>query len=48
VVLATDYVVIDAVSGTTARYLLPAILKQRDKFKIVFNERYSIVAEVIK
>jgi 4-amino-4-deoxy-L-arabinose transferase-like glycosyltransferase len=32
----TDYVVIDAVSGTTYRYLLPAVQEHKESFKVVF------------
>ena len=48
VVMRTDYVVIDAVSGTTGRYLVPALQKQPENFKVVYNEKYAKVAEVIK
>ncbi len=48
VVLRTDYVVIDAVSGTTGRYLVPALQKQPGSFKLVYDERYAKVAEVLK
>ena len=45
---ATDYVVLDAVSGTTGRYLIPAIQKAPQRFKLVFDRPYSKVLEVIK
>ncbi|MBN2288494.1 MAG: hypothetical protein JXQ83_04110 [Candidatus Glassbacteria bacterium] len=46
----TDYVVIDAVSGTTYRYLLPAVQEHRDDFKVVFalQDPLTAVLEVLK
>lgn len=34
-ILRTDYVIVDQISGTTARYLVPAIQKQNERFKVV-------------
>ncbi len=48
VVMRTDYVVIDGVSGTTGRYLVPALQKRMESFKLVYNEQYAKVVEVLK
>ncbi len=48
VVMKSDYVVIDAVSGTTSRFLMPALQKRPESFKLVFNRPYAKVAEVLK
>jgi len=37
VILDTDFVVIDQVSGTTGRYLVPAIVKGPERFRTVFQ-----------
>ena len=46
----TDYVIIDAVSGTTYRYLVPAIQKAPERFKMVFRtgEPFTGVLEVVR
>ena len=46
VVLRNDYAVVDAVSGTTGRYLIPALMKQQKRFKLVFDRPYAKVVEV--
>ncbi|MEA2062252.1 MAG: hypothetical protein U9P14_01015, partial [Gemmatimonadota bacterium] len=40
----TDYVVIDAVSGTTARYLVPAVREHMDRFQVVFALKDPVTA----
>jgi len=49
-ITATDYVVIDAVSGTTYRYLIPAVRKAPERFKLVYNTRdpFTGVLEVVQ
>jgi 4-amino-4-deoxy-L-arabinose transferase-like glycosyltransferase len=37
VILATDYVVIDQISGTTGRYLVPAVERVPNRFRIVYR-----------
>jgi len=37
VILGTDYVVVDQVSATTGRYLLPAIERAPERFEVVFQ-----------
>jgi 4-amino-4-deoxy-L-arabinose transferase-like glycosyltransferase len=46
----TNFVVVDQVSGTTGRYLVPAIQKDPQGFKMVFRtgEPYTWVLEVVK
>lgn len=34
-----DFVVLDAISGTTQRYLVPAVEARRDRFEVVHQER---------
>lgn len=36
-VLPTDYVIVDEISGTTPRYLVPALRKDPDRFQVVFQ-----------
>lgn len=48
IVMKSDYVVIDAVSGTTGRYLVPALQKRPGSFKLVFDRRYAKVVEVLR
>jgi len=40
----TDYVVVDAVSGTTYRYLIPAVQEHKESFKVVFTLRDPLTA----
>ncbi|MEA1997369.1 MAG: phospholipid carrier-dependent glycosyltransferase [Gemmatimonadota bacterium] len=49
-ICATDYVVIDAVSGTTYRYLVPAVQKDPGRFKMVFRRErpFTGVLEVVR
>jgi len=49
-ITATDYVVVDAVSGTTYRYLIPAIQKVPERFKLVYrlDKPFTGVLEVVK
>jgi len=35
--MGADYVVVDQVSGTTFRYLVPAIQEYRDRFQLVYE-----------
>ena len=37
VVLGTDYIVIDQISGTTGRYLVPAVESAPDRFRVVYR-----------
>ena len=37
VILATDFIVVDQISGTTSRYLVPAIQKASERFGAVFQ-----------
>jgi len=45
-VFRNDYVVVDAVSGTTSRYLVPALVQQQNRFRLVFDRPYAKVLEV--
>ena len=49
-ITASDYVVVDAVSGTTYRYLIPAIQKVPERFKMVYrlDNPFTGVLEVIR
>ena len=49
-ITSTDYVVIDAVSGTTYRYLVPAVQKHPGRFKLVFRKEnpFTGVLEVVE
>ncbi|HUU29852.1 MAG TPA: hypothetical protein VM123_18775 [archaeon] len=49
-ITATDYVIVDAVSGTTYRYLVPAIQKAPERFKLVFQKKepFTGVLEVVR
>lgn len=49
-ITATDYVVVDAVSGTTYRYLIPAIQKAPERFKLLYRleNPFTGVLEVVK
>ncbi|MFH1071762.1 MAG: hypothetical protein V1794_19245, partial [Candidatus Glassbacteria bacterium] len=46
-VFRNDYVVVDAVSGTTSRYLVPALVQQQNRFRLVFDRPYAKVLEVV-
>ena len=48
--MKSDYVVVDAVSGTTYRYLIPAIQDHQDNFAVVFSLENPLTAvlKVIK
>ena len=43
-IFRTDYVVIDAVSGTTMRYLIPAVQEHSESFEGVFVLRTPLTA----
>jgi len=49
-ILRTDYVIVDQISGTTARYLVPAIQKRNERFKVVHRtaDPATWVLEVLK
>lgn len=49
-ITATDYVVVDAVSGTTYRYLIPAIQKAPERFRLLYSmdRPFTGVLEVVK
>jgi len=49
-ICTSDYVVVDAVSGTTYRYLIPAIQKAPERFKLVYrlDDPFTGVLEVVK
>lgn len=49
-ITSSDYVVVDAVSGTTYRYLIPAIQKVPERFKLVYrlDKPFTGVLEVVK
>ena len=49
-IIATDYVVIDAIHETTYRYLLPAIQKAPERFRLVcrLENPFTGVLEVVK
>lgn len=49
-VFRTDYVIIDQVSGTTYRYLVPAVQKMPERFRAVFQtgEPVTWVLEVVE
>jgi 4-amino-4-deoxy-L-arabinose transferase-like glycosyltransferase len=49
VVLETDYVLIDQISGTTGRYLVPAVQSAQDRFLVVHQTRppVNFVLEVV-
>ena len=49
-ICTSDYVVVDAVSGTTYRYLIPAIQTAPERFKLVcrLDDPFTGVLEVVK
>ncbi len=51
VVLKSDYVIVDAVSGTTFRYLVPALKQAPDKFRVAWQapaQPFTAVLEVVR
>jgi hypothetical protein len=43
-----EYIVIDQISGTTARYLIPALMTKREGYYVRYESNGTLVVEVKK